>query len=642
MSTGRLIQSHSGPIPEGGTDIDPEAQHGASFNHVPRFENRPQERSSRHRRFPHDLGERKYEELRQSWEILRRELEHCRSEKKLAEDQLQSRTIRLFHNVKEAKKYDEVEALYDELVIAKDLEMSVDPEILDIRYSFAESLCEQGNFKAAEPISRAVWELRHDISGLSEESKQSHRQICSILSSLPEFGEAERMHRFMYHRQPLDAWALENGDEICLRLAAQKRFFDAKNLQNEVCIQRREQFGHRDVLTIRSRGREINFLENLIDGNEAHRKFSGKHHKKSFECEYDAVLREQWDARSPSESNDEILNAGHKLGNRCFQGKEFSAAKEILELVCEDKKSKYGDNDVSTLSSRSILGKVLHRQGTSETIQQAIRIFEAIWCARQSDPGSKDIDTISSGEDLAQAYYSLSEFSNAETIYRWIVERKKHIHSWTADETMSARWNLGQVLCKQGAVKSLDLEEVLGDLYEDWKKRNPRSPITLQCGQMLAESLCNQEEKTDKALEIAREIFNQKETLGQQALLYLDNGRLLGLLLLKRNDHLEAEIVLRPLWNHEAKAPEEEKMHLMIGNKLSQCLLDQQKFTEAKQILDSITENQAVVFPPGDPQIVETEDLLQKTQNSLKRKSTSTTRPSRSSYWKTKNARVQM
>ena len=644
MSTGRLIKSHSGPIPEGRTDIDSEAQHGASFSHVPRSDNRPQERSSRHRRYPHDAAERQNEELRRQWEILHRELRKCQNEKKLVEDRLQSRTIQLFHSVREAKKYDEVEELYDELVTVKELDMSYDPEILDLRYFFAESLCEQGNFKVAEPISRSVWEARKESSDLSEEAKQSHRQVCSILTSLQKYGDVEDMHRSMYHRQPADAWTLENGDELCLKYAEQQKFFDAKHLQHQICMERRRQFGHRDGLTIQSRGRQIEFLEKLIafvgthSGNEAH---MTKHHKKAYECEYERALREQWDARSPIESNTEILEAGHKLGNRCFQGKDFGAAKEILESVWENKKAKYGDNDVSTLSSRSILGKILHRQGTSETIQEAISIFQAIWCARQSDPGSKDIDTISSGEDLAQAYYLLSDFSNAETMYRWVVERKKHIHSWTADETMEARWKLGQVLCKQGAVKSLDVEEVLGDLYEDWKKRNPRSHITLQCGQMLAESLYNQE-KTDKALEIAREIFNQKETLGQQALLYLDNGRLLGLLLLKRNDHLEAEIVLRPLWNHEAKAPEEEKMHLMIGNKLSQCLLDQQKFAEAKQILDSIEENQAVVFPPGDPQIVETKDLLQKTQDSLKRKRTSATRPSRGSYWKSKNARMNI
>lgn len=552
-------------------------------------------------------------------ERYRKQLDDCRSREKAAEKEargiIQSLKIRLFHSLKEAKNYDDAEKLYHETVADGDPTKNEDIGILDLKHSFAGMLIKQKKFQEAEPIARAVWEKRKQCPGPpSEVCKESHRQLCSVLCAVGRHRDAEKMHRGMYQREIMDAWALENGDEVCQRLREQGEIKRAKEMQDEVWQERLKQYGPRDGFTIQSGLRLIGFLEELVatidhqGGSDAERRLDISH-KKAFECEIEVILRRLWDTRLHPEPTTKILDAGHKLGIILSLQNKFLDAEAIFIPVWEGKKQQLGDRDASTMSTASMLGKALYRQGKRETYLRAVDIFQSIWLVRQNMMRNGDADAISSGEDLAQAYHSLGDWPNAERAYRWIVHQKAQKRGCPVREIDDARWKLGQTLYQQGMQKDREAEIVFSELYQQWNASSPNSNLTLECGQMLAQSLSTQNGRTDDALKVASDVFNGRGALAERGLAYLDSGRLYGSLLLEVNNFAEAERILESVWEHQARGNEEQKMRLTCGKLYGQALAKKHKYTDAKRILEAVAEAQGAISA-GVLEILETRRLL--------------------------------
>lgn len=522
----------------------------------------------------------------------------------------------MFHSLKEAKKYNDAEKLYRETVTDRGPTESVNTVILDLKHSFAGMLIEQEKFQEAEPISRAVWEERKQCPGAtSEVSKESHRQLCSVLCAVRKYKDAESMHRRMYQRETMDAWALENGDEVCQRRRDQGEIKRAKEMQDEVWNERLKQNGPRDPLTIRGGLRLIGFLEELVGtidrqgGTDAERRLNISH-KQAFQCEIEVILRKIWDTRLEPEPSVDVLNAGNKLGGLLFLRNNFSDAETIFLSVWEGKKQQLGDTDVSTLSTGSMLGKSLYRQGKRENYLRAVEILQGIWLMRQTVTKSGDVEAITSGENLAQAYSSLGDWSNAERVYRWIVHQKAHKRGCPTREVDDARWNLGQTLFKQGVGKDREAEIVLGELYQQWNANSPNSNLTLQCGQMLAQSLSTQSGRNDEALEVARDVFSKRRAIAERGVAYLDSGRLYGSLLLEVGSFAEADRILESMWGHQAEGDEERKVRVTCGQLYGQTLAKKHKYPDAKRILEAVAEAQEAVSA-GALEMAETRQLLE-------------------------------
>lgn len=557
---------------------------------------------------------RRKEELR----TCRRELKESQAESKIkdetAEIQISALRTQLFHCHKEAKKYDKAEDFYHMIVTEQDAEKSEDPAVLDLKYCFAEMLMSQKKFNEAELISRAVWDKRKADSE-SEESKTSHRQLCSILVSLKKYGEAENMHRTMYHKEPKDSWALENGDAVCWTMSEQGQYDQAQLMQESVWKTRQTADGQRHDLTIRSGLQRVAFLELLVKSNnnpgvsDAERRLSSTR-QKGFECELEVMLWSIWTPRVHPEPITGILDAGHKLGTILFSQSKFTDAEAVFLEVWSGRKSKFGEENMNTMATGSMLGKALLRQGRPEAYSRAVTIFHSIWHARQALSKKVDVGTISIGDDLAQAYFLLEDWQQAEITYRWVVEQKARMYDWQAPETVDARWSLGQTLFKQGEDKDREAEEHLGAVYQIWNQISPHAKVTLKCGHMLAELLQPQEGKANDALQVSRDVFIRREVSIERGVDYLDSGRLYGWLLLEGTDFPEAEKVLKTLWGYEAKGPEEERMRLRCGHLLGAALAKQQKCTEAKEVLEVVVRIQGSMFPVGGPEVDEASQLL--------------------------------
>ena len=537
------------------------------------------------------------------------------AEERSCKQELRQLETRLFHVAREARNYLEAESCYNRLVTGREPGLGDDPDTLDLKQSFGKMLLEQGRLMDAEIVSREVWKKRIQPSGaFSEKAKQSHRLLSSILTSMQRFKDAEEMHNTSYHKASHDAWSLENGDELCQRLADQGKFEKAKCTQYDIWMERWQQLGPRDELTVKSGMRTIEFLEKLIasvgnmNGSGAQRRHRKKQ-KQAFNTELELRLEEIWESRLDSESNSDILEAGHKLANSHFLRDEFAAAQAILELVWNAKKETYGQDDVSTLCTGSLLGKTLYRQENMATTRRSVEVLRVVWDARQMLPRQNEDDVVLSGDDLAQAYCSISDYASAEAIHRWILTLRTRSQGWTGCGTIQARWNLGQVLNKQLPRKSRDAEIILSEIYEHWKGTVPPEKELPRCGYLLAQTL-EALTKTNNALAIMRDIFSREEAIQVLDAFYLESRHLFGQLLLKTKDFREAERILEQVWKLEVKGDREKQIRLECGNLFAKCLIDRKAMTTAKNVLDAVQVAQLTDGPTGEPQIAETQKLL--------------------------------
>ncbi len=592
------------------------------------------EHFSKDKEYYEDRKNREHEECQRRMERLRQQLKACQSRKRAAEEVAEGKIseneylrVRLFHSLKEAKKYPDAEKLYHETVkryenAEEPIHVTVaggDPAksegsvILDLKHSFAAMLIEQKKFQEAEPISRAVWENRKQFPGPpSEISKQSHRQLCSVLRDVGKIRDAETMHKEMYHKEPKDAWALENGDELCQRLKERGEIKSAKQTQDEVWEARLKKDGPRDASTIRSGLRLIELLEDLVTtgddqgSTEAERRLNAID-KQSLPWRLEVLLRKIWGVRPHPEPTTDILDAGHRLGVVLLDLDKPSDAEAVFIPVWEGKKQKLGDRAVSTISTGGMLGKALNCQRKPETYLRAVDVLRSVWHAWQTVGYS---GAISSGEDLAHAYYSLGNWPEAERTYRWILDQKVRNRRPTP-EINEIRWSLGQTLSNQGPARDHETEGFLGDLYQQWNASSPNSNQTLQCGQLLAQSMSTQNERTTDALTLARDVFNKREALPQRGVDYLDSGRLYSSLLLKVENFAEGEKILGSIWENQAVGIEEQKMRLKCGRLYGQALAKRHKYSDAKRILDAVVASQGGTLRAGVPDFAETGQLLE-------------------------------
>lgn len=560
-----------------------------------------------------DNTQRKLKEYQHRLDKTQRKLKECQSQKKAVEEVAEPWGVRLFHSLKEAKKYDEAKNVYEEILNRREPTKSKDEVIFQLKHLFAAMLMEQKRFQDAEPISKEVWEQRRNCPGPpSEDFKESHRQLCSIFCAVGKYKDAERMHRSMYYKDIKDLWALENGDEVCQRLREQGETKGAKLLQEEVWEERLKQHGHRDGLTIRSGMRLIGFLEQLVatldnqDGSDAERRRDISQ-QQAFECEREVVLRKIWDTRLHPEPSTDILNAGHKLGVVCFLQNKFADAEAIFITVWEGKMQRFGNRDPSTVSTGSMLGKTLCRQERPDTYRRAVDILQDIW---QTMIKNEDAEVIPCGEDLAQAYSSLGDWPNAESVYSWIFQRKVQ-RRYPTTEIEDAHWKLGKTLYEQGMGKHNQAQAILGRLYQQWKATPSDPSLTLECGFMLARSLSAQDERIEDALSVARDVFSGRCASLERGSAYLDSGYLYGLLLVKKKRLEEAERILGSVWEHQAQGKEEQELRLKCGYLFGQALIKRQKYSDAKRILEAVAELQGAVSA-GVLEIAEIRKLLEK------------------------------
>ena len=538
--------------------------------------------------------------------------------------------MELFESWKSAGEFNKAGKYYEDL-LANDLIEDADAEIaamiLNLKQSYVDMLIKQGErFQEAGDLAEEVWDRRKNADPVSDISKESHRHLCSIYASLKRLDEAERMHKLAYeeYKGREDAWALENGDECCKQLAEQHKYEEAALMQAKIWTERQKvaNGGPRHPNTIKSGKSRISLLENLSvtladqAGSESEKNLR-RSKRETCEHEIDQALQYIWDTAESPERETEILDVGHKLGDRLLAGKRFSEAEAVLDQVWQGRKLATDDTDPQAMSTGRLLAAAVKLQGSTERYQRAATIYWQIWKDCKDVFGQGDDITISVGMDLAATLYLLGQYSSdggAEEVYGWVLEQKQ-IHSRQDTSTVvDARYNLGRAMYHQGQAKYAKATELLQDVYDQWYERPPPDAASIhECGHMLVEI-----HKHQKAVEPLKALFEGRKRLETRDILYLESGYAYGRLLVEKEDHGLARKLMRSLWEYEPALVKEKEFRLRCGRLYGQILLKFEEYNLARDVLQAVVNAQNGVFNTGTSEVTRVSQLLGEAQRNIR------------------------
>ena len=544
----------------------------------------------------------------------------------------------LFQAYARAQQYNEAEEIYDE-IFASHIEAFPPETVLKMKYSYAKQLHERGGPEKAakaKEIAEDVWKTRisEDPRAISEETKQSHRQICSIYTSLGDFEAAARIRRSAYEGASKDAWMLENGDALCGTLKELKQYETAARMQLDVLEQRRCLNNYAvqwDECTIQSALSRIDLLErasgdlsNTLSEHTGHER--EKEHirdrKKVHENDIFVMLQRVWEIASAPETRPQILEVGHKLGSRLVDEGRYANAEIILNAVWEAREALSSEANLSTLSTGRILADALRLQESPQHYQRAVNLYRTILDRSKPKFGEDDDWVISVGIALAETLFLDRQYAGpdgAEAICRWVLLQKEKKLGHADPQLYDARYKLGKAVYAQGPERYPELVPILQEVYDRWNGSLPKPSATVECGRMLVKAYEGYEDPA--TLDSIRALFNGRTPVLEKDMLFLESGHLLGKLLIHQSNWVEARQVLRSLWNYRADLLEERRLHLCCGQLYSESLMGLKQYGDAKKMLESVEHAQRAqpdVFGEGSTESQQVAGLLKKVNKALK------------------------
>ena len=538
------------------------------------------------------------------------------------------RKMELFESWKSAGDFNKAEKFYEDL-LANDLVEDVRAEnaatILDLKQSYVDMLIKQGErFEKALDLAKEVWNKRKGADPVPDNSRECHRQLCSIYTSLKRPEEAERMHKLAYewYKGREDAWALENGDECCKKLAEQQKYDEAALMQASVWTERQKPAngGPRHPDTIKSGRSRISFLEKqsvtLADqaGSESEKNLR-RSERETCEHKIDQALQYIWKTAEDPERETEILDVGHKFGDRLLAAKRFSEAEAVLTQVWQGRKLITNDADAQAMSTGRSLAAAIKLQGSTERYQRAATIYQQIWMDCKHVFGEGHDETISVGIDLAATLYLLGQYSSdggAEEVYGWVLKQNQFTSRQAASTVMDVRYNLGRAMYHQGQAKYAKATELLQAVYDQWYETSPDAASIRECGRLLLDIY-----KHQKAVEPVRAIFDGRKRLETRGILYLQSGYAYGKLLVEQESYELAREPMKSLWEYEAISPKEKEFRLRCGRLYGQALFKLEQYGLARDVLQAVMEAQTGVFKAGTSEANKVSQLLGGAQQAI-------------------------
>lgn len=536
--------------------------------------------------------------------------------------------IELFESWKSAGNFDKAEKFYEDL-LANDLVGDIGAEnaemILNLKQSYVDMLIKQGGrFEKALDLAKEVWEKRQGADPVPDISRECHRQLCSIYASLDRPEEAERMHKLAYewYKGREDAWALENGDECCSKLAQQHKYDEAALMQANVWTERQKAVngGPRHPDTIKSGKSRISLLEKLCvaltdqAGTESENNLR-RSERETCEHKIDQALQYIWDTAENPERETEILDVGHKLGHRLLAGERFPEAEAVLNQVWQGRILVTNEADAQAMSTGRLLATAIKLQGSTERYQRAATIYWQIWKDCKHVFGEGDDETIRVGIDLAATLYLLKQYSSdggAEEVYGWVLEQPQFTLRQDASTVMGVRFDLGRAMYYQGQTKYAEATGLLQKVYDQWYETSPAATCIRECGYLLLEIY-----KHQKAVEPIKAIFDGRQRLETRDILYLQSGYAYGKLLVEQENYELAREPMRSLWEYEASLSKEKEFRLRCGRLYGHTLLKLDQYDLARDVLQAVMEAQTGVFRAGTSEANKVSRLLGEAQQEI-------------------------
>ena len=556
--------------------------------------------------------------------------------------------ILLFEAYGQPEQYDEAEKTYYDILNNHKETIRIET-ILKMKYSYAEQLHKHGGPEkaaTAKEIAEDVWKRRierdsvtENTKAISEETKQSHRQICSIYTSLQDFDAAEYVQRLAYQGVPQgvprDDWMLENGDALVITLKKRKKYEEAARLRLDIWKERWQpaKQGLWDSRTVRSALMCISFLKKIVEdlsktlseyGSSEEEQDDVRHRMRCHEREILKMLQEVWRNTIP-ESRPEILEVGHELGSRLVAAENYSDAEGILTDVWEARTALSPEANQLSMSTGRILVDVIRLQESPQRYERAASLYRRILDKAKLMFGEDNDWVISVGITLAETLFVAGKFAGpdgAEGICQWVLEQKEKKLDPADPQVDDARYNLGKAVHAQESYARLP--EILEDVYDRWNNSLPKSSATIECGRMLLKAYERYEGRA--ALDPIQALFDGRGRVSEKDMLYLESGHSLGKRYLNLpNSRLlnlkKARDVLSLMWNYQANLLEEKRIRLRSGQLYGQSLFELHQYSLAKKILEDVEHDQRAqpdVFGEGSTESDQVAGLLGQVKRAIK------------------------
>ena len=437
---------------------------------------------------------------------------------------------------------------------------------LGYKHRLADMLSKCGNFQDAEIVSRDVWLRRRQmLTDRAPETRASHKLHCAILRSANKHWLAERLYIDVWYSMELQEpvneddikWKIENGYQLAMVMAEQRRF-----VESEVY--------HRRVLEMRSRKFQY-ALDDIADSTLKIVSIVENEPKIDDAIE---ILSTVWEARNNSPGGAEradVVTCGHKLGVHLFNKAESVKAGQVLQEVWETRTRLYPEAALSTAGY------------------------------------------------LSQAYKNSKNFKKGEPVWRWIWQHGKAT-GLEKREALQQCYVLGCRRLSQGKYTEAEIV-LKDTWEAQQKELGAADPETLQTGHALAQTLEKKPNYQFAQPIIESVLNFRIQVLGPDHVDVLQSRCTYGKVLLGLDALPPARELLKEVWDTvlkrvESRRPnitiaEEERDLLESGHSLGMCLAKLEKPREAIPILAKTLEFKRLAYPPDSPQLIETARALE-------------------------------
>ncbi|KAI0864540.1 kinesin light chain 1 [Xylaria cubensis] len=327
--------------------------------------------------------------------------------------------------------------------------------------------------------------------------------------------------------------------------------------------------------------------------------------KGEWETRYaNVVLRLTKEYPSPEKNNTYLL---FRIAKSYSMLGKYNKAERLYQQTLRLRKEVLGREHPDTLSSMNNLGNAFNNQGK---YKEAEEIYRKTLELRKKVLGKMHPDTLGSMNNLGNALYNQRNYEKAEGIYRQTLELKKKVLGKEHSDILGSMKNLGNVLYNQG--KYEEAEGIYRQTLELRKRvLGKEHPATLCSMKNLGNVLYNQG-KYEEAEGIYRKTLElEQKVLGRKHPATLCSMYNLGKVLNSQGKYEEAEGIYRKTIELKKKVLGREHPDTLCSMyNLGNVLYNQWKDEEAKGIYRQTLELRKKVLGREHPDVLRSIESL--------------------------------
>jgi tetratricopeptide (TPR) repeat protein len=390
--------------------------------------------------------------------------------------------------------------------------------------------------------------------------------LASIFRMRGEYGRSEAFHlaaieiqrRVLGDEHP-ETWISTNN--LANTFVDQGRYADAEHLHRRTLEARLRVLGEDDVRTVRSMNNLATALDRQGRNGEAAELYRRAVHLQR---------------RMLGEQHSDTLSTQNNLAVVLVHQGRFAEAEELHRSTVEAQRRILGDNHPDTLRSINNLADAVFSQGR---YTEALKLRQTALAVRRTVLGDEHPETLMVMHDLTNSLLWHGAYADAEELCRKTLEGRRRVLGEDHPHTLASMRQLTKLLARQG--QSAEYERLCRDAIPLHESRAGRVNAAASDHRAFAEAVVDCETVSHEHLPAAlAAASNAVEMTQRQGFLLLETqARALRLAggVSRAVETLREGLRLLPVEGTAVRAEFE--------SELGECLLEQDQFQEAEQVL---------------------------------------------------------